>query len=92
MDQWIDWTWCVGALFMVLAASAKIQAGSQPKGALVVIALGLAQVAAVLAGQEKLAYVASIAMIAVAGLLIGAERNGKKRQTPAKSYRKGRRR
>lgn len=74
MEKWIDWVWCAGALIMAFGASVKIRAGSQPKGAFVVAALGLAQVIAVLAGQEKLAYVASIAMIAVAGLLIGAER------------------
>jgi len=85
MEQWIDWVWCAGTLFMAWAASTKIRAGSQPKGALLVMALGLAQVATVLAEQEKLAYVASIAMIAVAGLLIGAERHWKKQQPPAKA-------
>lgn len=85
MELWIDWVWCANTLFMVWAASTKIRAASQPKGALVVMLLGLVQVAAVLAGQEKLAYVASITMIVIAGLLIGIERHWKKKQNQSKS-------
>ena len=85
MELWIDWVWCAATLFMAWAASTKIRDVSQPKGALMVMVLGLAQVAAVLAGQEKLAYVASITMIAIAGLLIGIERHWKKKQNQSKS-------
>ncbi len=76
----LDISWCIGALFMAWAAWMKIRAGSQPNGAWIVIGLGVAQVVAVIAGFEKVAYVANIAMVLIAVLLIVGERHWKKKQ------------
>lgn len=81
MDMWIDLLWCAGTVVMALAAYTKIRDGSQPKGALVVMVLGLIHVLAVLTGLEMLAYVANVVMIVTGGLLIGLERYSKKKQS-----------
>ena len=81
MDMWLDGVWCLTTLFMAFAAYTKIRRGSQPKGALVVIVLCLAQVSAVLGGKDVLAYAASVTMIVIGGLLIGLERHWKRQQS-----------
>lgn len=66
---------------MVLAAALKLKAREQPIGCVVVIVLGIGQVAALLAGHETIAYIASIAMVVIAVFLIAGERRWKtKRQ------------
>jgi hypothetical protein len=84
VDLVIDISWCAGALFVAWAAWMKARAGSQPKGAWLVVGLAVVQIVAVIAGFEKLAYLASIATVAIALLLIQGERRWKSRNQKGK--------